>query len=82
MESGALARSGRLAGVVRAVSDTPGRPVGRLAHASKEDGSTDWKVVAQAFATEPLTAARAARDASRGLSALRRAAAALAQGPA
>jgi nucleoside phosphorylase len=81
LESGMLARSGRLAGVVRAVSDTPGRPVGALAGASKEDGSTDWAVVAKAFATEPLVAARAARGARAGLASLSRAAAALSGGP-
>ncbi|MGH3030121.1 MAG: hypothetical protein ACRDNE_05055, partial [Gaiellaceae bacterium] len=31
LESGVLAVSGRLAGAVRAISDTPARPVGRLA---------------------------------------------------
>jgi nucleoside phosphorylase len=77
MESEALARSGRLAGAVRAVSDTPSRPVGRLAAASKLDGSTDWAVVAAAFLTQPRAAARAARGARRALAALEEAAATL-----
>lgn len=75
MESGALARTGRLAGVVRAVSDTPARPVGCLACASTADGQTAWGVVAKAFLTEPVKAARAARGARRGLASLSRAAA-------
>jgi nucleoside phosphorylase len=75
MESAALARSGRLAGAIRAVSDSPSQPVGRLAGASKPDGSTDWGVVVKAFLTEPRTAARAARGARRALAALERTAA-------
>ena len=82
MESGVLARSGRLAGVVRAVSDTPARPVGCLACASKEDGRTAWGVVVKAFLTEPVTATRAALGARRALAALSRAASALADGAA
>ena len=79
MESGALAASGRLAGVVRAVSDAPDRPVGRLARAATADGGTAWGVVASAFLTEPLRAIRAARDARTALGALESAAAALAK---
>jgi nucleoside phosphorylase len=75
MESAALARSGRLAGAVRAVSDTPSQHVGRLGGASKPDGSTDWGVVVKAFLTEPRTASRAARGARRALAALERTAA-------
>ncbi len=77
MESGALARTGRLAGVVRAVSDTPSQPVGCLGSASTEDGQTAWGVVAKAFLTEPVRAARAARGARRGLASLALAASAL-----
>jgi len=80
MESGVLARSGRLAGVVRAVSDSAARPVGRLARASKEDGRTAWGVVGWAFLTEPVTATRAALGARRALAALSRAASDLAEG--
>jgi hypothetical protein len=80
MESGALARTGRLAGVVRAVSDAPSRPVGRLARASTPEGGAAWPEVARAFLTEPRTAVRATRDARRALRTLERAAAHLAAG--
>jgi nucleoside phosphorylase len=79
LESARLAASGRLTGIVRAISDTPGRRVGRLARAATPDGSTDWAVVVSALLTEPVRTLRAARDASRGLAALERAAASLAE---
>jgi hypothetical protein len=78
MESAALANTGRLAGVVRAVSDTPARPVGRLASAATADGGTDWAVVARSAVAEPVATARTAHGATRALASLRRAAAALA----
>ena len=53
------------------------RPVGRLRRRGEADGSAGLTVAA-AFAIEPLAADRAARDARRGLTALERAAAALA----
>jgi hypothetical protein len=81
MESGTLAASGRLAGVVRAVSDGPGRPVGRLGHAATPDGGTAWGIVAMAFLTQPVRSARASRDAQRALAALEAAAAALVEEP-
>jgi adenosylhomocysteine nucleosidase len=74
MESGVLASTGRLAGVVRAVSDSGDRPVGRLVCAGKADGGTDWKVVAIAFVTEPVKSFRTARDARKATAALVRAA--------
>jgi adenosylhomocysteine nucleosidase len=74
MESGVLASSGRLAGVVRAISDSGEQPVGRLVSAGKADGGTDWKVVAAAFVTEPIRSLRTARDARKATAALRRAA--------
>jgi hypothetical protein len=74
MESGVLASTGRLAGVVRAISDSSDQPVGRLVCAGKADGGTDWKVVTAAFATEPLKSIRTARDARRATAALTRAA--------
>ena len=80
MESGVLASTGRLAGVVRAISDSGDQPVGRLVCAGKADGGTNWKVVAAAFATEPVKSFRTARDASKATAALRRAASALAAG--
>jgi hypothetical protein len=74
MESGVLASTGRLAGVVRAVSDSGDQPVGKLVCAGKADGGTDWKVVATAFATEPFKSIRTARDARKATAALTRAA--------
>ncbi|MGH3116104.1 MAG: hypothetical protein ACRDQ2_03160 [Gaiellales bacterium] len=79
MESAALAASGRLAGVVRAVSDTPGLPVGCLACAATPDGRTDWGVVARSFVTEPRKSLRAAFGARRALASLRAAAGAFAE---
>jgi hypothetical protein len=77
-ESDVLARTGRLAGVVRAIADGPDRPVGRLARAATPSGGVRWSVVALAFATEPLVAARSAAAARRALAALEAAARALA----
>ena len=77
MESGTLAATGRLAGAVRAISDTGEHPVGALACAGKADGGTDWKVVAKAFVLEPVKSIRTARDARRAMAALRKAAEAL-----
>jgi len=74
MESGVLASTGRLAGVVRAVSDSGEQPVGRLVCAGKPDGGTYWKVVATAFVTEPVRSIRTARDARKATAALTRAA--------
>ena len=74
MESGVLASTGRLAGVVRAISDVGDQPVGRLVCAGKADGGTDWKVVATAFVTEPVRSIRTARDARKATAALTRAA--------
>ena len=74
MESGVLASTGRLAGVVRAISDSGDQPVGRLVCAGKADGGADWRVVATAFVTEPVRSIRTARDARRATAALARAA--------
>lgn len=77
MESGKLAASGRLAGIVRAVSDSPTHPLGGLATAVKADGSTDWKVVARSVVVEPVKTTRALVGAQRARSSLQRAAEAL-----
>lgn len=77
LESGALAASGRLAGVVRAISDTPSQPVGCLACAATADGRTSWGVVAKSIVTEPVKTARAVAGARKALAALERAAEAL-----
>jgi len=74
LESGVLARTGRLAGVVRAVSDSGERPVGKLVCAGKADGGTDWRVVATAFVTEPVRSIRTALDARKAAAALESAA--------
>ena len=75
MESGVLASSGRLVGIVRAISDTPEQPVGGLASAATLDGGTNWRVVTCSFATEPVRSTRTALGARRALAALGRAAA-------
>ena len=77
MESGKLAASGRLAGIVRAVSDSPSHPLGGLATAAKADGSTDWKVVARSVVVEPIRTGRALVGAQRARTSLQRAAKAL-----
>lgn len=77
METGVLARSGRLAGVVRAISDTPARPVASLGHAARPDGRTDWAIVVRSFVTEPLKSLRTALGARRALASLRVAAGSL-----
>ncbi|HYY34571.1 MAG TPA: hypothetical protein VE693_13465 [Gaiellaceae bacterium] len=77
MESGALAASGRLAGVLRAISDSRDQPLGPLAFAANLDGSTRWTVVARAFLFHPVTSLRTALSARRALGRLSRAAEAL-----
>jgi hypothetical protein len=77
MESGALAATGRLAGVVRAISDSSDRPLGRLAFAARADGSTDWRVVAAAFLIHPVMSVRSTLAARRAMARLERAAKAL-----
>ena len=79
-ESAALAATGRLAGVVRAISDTPEQPVGRLAHAAVPDGRTDWGVVVRALVAEPRVTLNTALAARRALASLRVAAVALSSG--
>jgi len=77
MESATLAGTGRLAGVVRAISDAPDRPVGRLARASTPSGDVAWGAVLGAVVLEPRRAFRASRGARKALAALEGAAAAL-----
>jgi hypothetical protein len=74
MESGKLAATGRLAGTVRAVSDSPDRPLGGLATAIRPDGSTDWKALAGSLIREPVTTCRAIVGAQKARATLRRAA--------
>ena len=70
LESGPLARTGRLAGCLRVVSDTPARPLNGIAEAVKPGGSIDWLGLAKAFVRAPLGFARAASDGRRALGAL------------
>ena len=77
-ESATLAATGRLAGVVRAVSDTTEEPIGRLGQAALPDGRTNWRVVARALLSEPRATIRTALATRRALASLRSAAMALA----
>ena len=61
LESGPLARTGRLVGVLRVVSDTPERPLGALAGAVRRDGRNDWAGVARGVTRSPRAALNAAR---------------------
>jgi len=74
LESGALARSGRLVGCVRAVSDTPERTLHGICNAVKPQGPYDWVGMTRAFARAPVGFARAAADGKRALDELSRAA--------
>src|SRR5436190_3582103 len=65
LESGPLARSGRLHGVLRVVSDTPEQPLGALLGAVRRDGSSDWRGVVRGVARSPRAALNAARAVNR-----------------
>jgi adenosylhomocysteine nucleosidase len=67
LESGPLARTGRLGGVLRAISDTPERPLNGIAAGVRRDGGYDWPALARAFARHPRAFARAAADAQGAL---------------
>jgi adenosylhomocysteine nucleosidase len=70
MESGPLARSGRLAGCLRAVSDTPTRRLGGVAEGAKPNGEVDVAGFLRGFFREPLVTVRAALGARRALKSL------------
>jgi adenosylhomocysteine nucleosidase len=70
MESGLLAQSGRLAGCLRAISDTPTRRLGGIARGAKPSGEVDVGGFLRGFAREPLVTVRAAFGARRALKAL------------
>ena len=70
MESGPLARSGRLAGCVRAVSDTPTRRLGGVAEGAKPNGEVDYVGFLRGFLRAPLVTGRAALGARRALKSL------------
>ena len=63
MESGPLARSGRLAGCIRAISDTPDRELAGLAEGIRLNGDIDYLGLLRGFLRAPRDTARAARDA-------------------
>ncbi len=76
MESGVLARSGRLAGVVRAISDDAGSRVEGVDTTVHADGRTNVAGLLRWVATRRGGAVRSMRDAVRALHALQEAVAA------
>ncbi len=76
MESGVLARSGRLAGVVRAISDDAGSAVEGVDRTVHADGRTNVAGLVRWVATRRGAAVRSMRDAVRALHALEEAVAA------
>jgi nucleoside phosphorylase len=70
MESGPLARSGRLVGCLRAVSDTPSRRLGGVARGATAEGGVDALGFLRGFVREPLVTLRAVFGARRALKAL------------
>jgi hypothetical protein len=75
MESGVLAASGRLAGVVRAISDVPSSAVEGVDATVHADGSTDVVGLMRWIAAKRGDAIRSMRDALRALRALQECAA-------
>jgi adenosylhomocysteine nucleosidase len=72
MESGVLARAGRLAGVLRAVSDGAGSAIEGVEETVHPDGRTDVLGLLRWVATRRGDAVRSMRDAVRALQALER----------
>ena len=72
MESGVLARSGRLAGVVRVVSDDPASAIAGVDSTVHPDGRTDVVGLLRWVATRRGDALRSMRDALTALRALER----------
>jgi hypothetical protein len=70
MESGVLAATGRLAGVVRAISDVPSSAVEGVDHTVRADGRTDVVGLLRWVATKRVDAIRSMRDALTALRAL------------
>jgi hypothetical protein len=73
MESGVLARAGRLSGVLRAVSDDGGSAIEGVEDTVRPDGRTDVLGLLRWIATRRGDAVRSMRDAVRALRALERA---------
>ena len=69
MESGALARTGRLAGCLRAISDTPSRPLGPLTGVMDANGKLRPCGIARALAA-PRATGRALAGVRRALTKL------------
>ena len=70
MESGPLARSGRLVGCLRAVSDTPTRRLGGVAQGATPEGDIDALGFVRGFVREPVVTLRAVFCARRALKSL------------
>jgi hypothetical protein len=70
LESGVLAASGRLRGVLRAVSDTPERRLHGICDAVKPEGPYDWAGIARGLARSPVGFVRAGLDGKRALDSL------------
>jgi hypothetical protein len=70
MESGALARSGRLVGCLRAISDTPTHRLGGVAEGAKPSGEVDVLGFLRGFVRQPVVTFRAALGARRALRSL------------
>ncbi len=70
MESGPLARSGRLVGCLRAVSDTPARRLGGVAQGATPEGDVDALGFLRGFVREPVVTLRAVFGARRALKSL------------
>ena len=79
LESGALARTGRLRGGLRVISDTPERTLQGLWKGVTPQGRYDWVALAAAFSRSPLGCGRAALDGIRALRRLTAAARAVAE---
>ena len=70
METGPLARSGRLVGCIRSISDTPTRRLGGVAQGAKPNGEVDVVGFLRGFLGEPFVTLRAALGARRALKSL------------
>ncbi|MFN2468221.1 MAG: hypothetical protein ABR521_08870 [Gaiellaceae bacterium] len=77
LESGQIALTGRLAGCLRVVSDTPERRLHGICGAVRPEGPVSWPGIAMGFARAPVGFSRALADGRRALRELRRAAGAL-----
>jgi hypothetical protein len=65
LESGPLARTGRLEGVLRVVSDTPARPLRALVGGVGRDGRYRWRGVVRGVVRSPRSALNAGRALNR-----------------